>query len=242
MQKQQFDLILLDVMLPGLSGFDSIEECGDIPVIFVTAKGELEDKIQADADETMECCSFIMEESERMKEMCYTLMDLSEIRHKKIEYNYFSAEEFAAGVKSVVARQQAKSPDKREVEIDIVNQIEKDMFGNRKLLEMMVLNLIGNAIRACQDLSEQGRDRPKVTVWLEPGNETAKEIRIRVRDEGTGMPEDKIRHITEPFYRIDKGRSRENGGNGLGLALCRQIVERHQGTLNLNRLWGRGQK
>lgn len=46
LQKQQFDLILLDVMLPGLSGFDLIEECGDIPVIFVTAKGELEDKIQ----------------------------------------------------------------------------------------------------------------------------------------------------------------------------------------------------
>lgn len=46
LQKQPFDLILLDVMLPGLSGFDLIEECGNVPVIFVTAKGELEDKIQ----------------------------------------------------------------------------------------------------------------------------------------------------------------------------------------------------
>lgn len=46
LEGQQFALILLDVMLPGLSGFDLIRKCGDIPVIFVTAKGELEDKIQ----------------------------------------------------------------------------------------------------------------------------------------------------------------------------------------------------
>lgn len=197
-------------------------------------------KSKADSEETVECCSFIMEESERMKEMCYTLMDLSEIRHKKMEYSYFSAEEFAAGIRAVAARQLAKSPDKGEVEIEIVSRMQKDIFGNRRLLEMLVMNLLDNAVRACRGLSGQGRDRPKVIVWLEPGNDTEKEFRIKVRDEGTGIPEDKIRCITEPFYRMDKGRSREYGGNGLGLALCRQIVEKHQGTLEFESVVGKG--
>ena len=46
--------------------------------------------------------------------------------------------------------------------------------------------------------------------------------------------------LTDPFYRVDKGRSRENGGNGLGLSLCRQIAECHQGTISFSSVEGEG--
>ena len=55
--------------------------------------------------------------------------------------------------------------------------------------------------------------------------------RIRVFDNGRGMPEEAIKHITEAFYRVDKSRSRAQGGAGLGLTLCKEVIELHGGTI-----------
>ena len=55
--------------------------------------------------------------------------------------------------------------------------------------------------------------------------------RIRVFDNGRGMPEEAIKHITEAFYRVDKSRSRAQGGAGLGLTLCKEVIQLHGGTI-----------
>ena len=55
--------------------------------------------------------------------------------------------------------------------------------------------------------------------------------RIRVVDNGRGMPEEAIKHITEAFYRVDKSRSRAQGGAGLGLTLCKEVIQLHNGTI-----------
>ena len=55
---------------------------------------------------------------------------------------------------------------------------------------------------------------------------------IQVKDNGRGMPKDAIAHITEAFYRVDKSRSRQQGGAGLGLALCENIIKLHNGNIN----------
>ena len=55
--------------------------------------------------------------------------------------------------------------------------------------------------------------------------------RIRVYDNGRGMPEEAIKHITEAFYRVDKSRSRAQGGAGLGLTLCKEVIQLHGGTI-----------
>ena len=55
--------------------------------------------------------------------------------------------------------------------------------------------------------------------------------RIRVIDNGRGMPEEAMKHITEAFYRVDKSRSRAQGGAGLGLTLCKEVIELHGGTI-----------
>ena len=64
--------------------------------------------------------------------------------------------------------------------------------------------------------------------------------RIRVLDNGCGMPEEALRHITEAFYRVDKSRSRAQGGAGLGLTLCSQIVQLHGGDLKFDSHVGNG--
>ena len=63
---------------------------------------------------------------------------------------------------------------------------------------------------------------------------------VRVTDNGRGIPPQALEHLTEAFYRVDKSRSRAQGGVGLGLALCREIVALHNGTMEFTSTLGKG--
>ena len=63
---------------------------------------------------------------------------------------------------------------------------------------------------------------------------------IEVKDCGKGIPQEELSRITEAFYMVDKSRSREQGGAGLGLSICRKIVELHGGTLSFESEVGKG--
>ena len=63
---------------------------------------------------------------------------------------------------------------------------------------------------------------------------------LAVRDYGAGIPEAELERVTEAFYMVDKARSRSEGGSGIGLALCRTIVEAHHGSLHIESREGRG--
>ena len=65
-------------------------------------------------------------------------------------------------------------------------------------------------------------------------------LTFQVVDDGKGMTEDQLLHITEPFYRTDKSRSRAEGGAGLGLALCKQIVHTHGAEMRFESEFGKG--
>ena len=88
----------------------------------------------------------------------------------------------------------------------------------------MIGNLIGNAIYAC---NEGGNIKLEI-------DRKDHVYRVMVSDDGCGMTQEQMEHIVEPFYRVDKARSRENGGTGLGLSLCRQIALAHQGELEFH--------
>ena len=65
-------------------------------------------------------------------------------------------------------------------------------------------------------------------------------IRLTVQDHGQGIPADKLARVVEPFYMVDKSRSRRQGGSGLGLALCSRIAQAHGGTLAMESELGKG--
>ncbi len=92
--------------------------------------------------------------------------------------------------------------------------------GKPQALKRAIVNLVENAIKYGQ----------KAIISLE---DSAKELRIRVRDEGPGVPEDKLELVMEPFYRLEISRCRDTGGTGLGLAISKAIAEIHGGTLTL---------
>jgi signal transduction histidine kinase len=63
---------------------------------------------------------------------------------------------------------------------------------------------------------------------------------IQIRDHGVGIPEDELPYIFEPFYRVDKSRSKDTGGYGLGLSLCKTVMEAHQGKIEVESSPDRG--
>lgn len=64
-------------------------------------------------------------------------------------------------------------------------------------------------------------------------NRQEDDVVVRVEDTGIGIPQDAVEHVFERFYRVDKARSRQSGGTGLGLSIAKEIVNRHQGLLEL---------
>ena len=82
-------------------------------------------------------------------------------------------------------------------------------------------NLLSNAIKY---------NKPGGEVWVTITEEN-REMIIRVRDNGMGIPKESLGRIFERFYRVDKGRSRKQGGTGLGLSIVKHIVSFYQGTI-----------
>ena len=89
------------------------------------------------------------------------------------------------------------------------------------MIVCLLRNLIENAARA----SESG-----CRIWLSISKQD-KQVCIQVKDEGIGMEPHELERITDAFYRVDKARSRSNGGAGIGLNLCDLIVKKHAGTM-----------
>lgn len=102
--------------------------------------------------------------------------------------------------------------------------------GDRDRICQVLTNLLSNAIRYNQDSGT-------VTVSVMTN---AIETQIRVTDTGVGIPEEELPHIFERFYRVDKARSRADGGSGLGLSICKTIVEAHGGRIHVTSEQGAG--
>lgn len=90
----------------------------------------------------------------------------------------------------------------------------------------------------CAPYAQCSRDALGNVIAHKPGS--GKRVMITVADQGRGIPEEELSKITEPFYMVDKSRSRAEGGAGLGLALCKQIAELHQGSLQFESAVGAG--
>lgn len=98
------------------------------------------------------------------------------------------------------------------------------LYADRELIKSLLYNLIDNAIKASP---------PGKTVTLSAHLTKEGRIRMLVKDFGAGIPESEQKKIFEPFYRVDKARSRQAGGAGLGLALCAEIANVHQAKLSI---------
>ncbi len=111
--------------------------------------------------------------------------------------------------------------DECGVSIDVA-PIDASVTGDPDRLVQVLINLLANAIKFSP--THGG------TVWLD-AERSGGELVLRVRDEGRGIPTDKLETIFERFAQVDGADSREKGGTGLGLAICRAIVNQHGGQI-----------
>lgn len=159
--------------------------------------------------------SMITEQTERLSKMVRTLLDMSELqtiaRDEEIA--------IAALVEEVLADLEPLAQEKG------INLIEKCdnvlLMGSDILIYRLVYNLVENAIK--YNFSDG-----TVTVTATQQNS---QLHLTVEDTGNGIPEELKERIFEPFFRLDKSRSRELGGVRLGLALVREIVRVHNGSI-----------
>jgi two-component system phosphate regulon sensor histidine kinase PhoR len=114
------------------------------------------------------------------------------------------------------------------------------VIGDADQLAQVFQNLIDNAVK-------YGRPHTKVRVTARPAQRPGRipaglqtMVAVAVADEGEGIPREHLPRLTERFYRVDAGRSRQLGGTGLGLAIVKHIVNRHRGALTIESKIGRG--
>lgn len=107
-----------------------------------------------------------------------------------------------------------------------ISAIQKPMFlfADKERIKICLRNLIENALKFSTDSAKP------VQISLVS---ILDNVEIRVQDHGIGIPAEELPFIFEPFYRVDKSRSKKTGGYGLGMSLCKKIIEAHQGTIEI---------
>ena len=193
------------------------------PLTSIRGYAEYLEKAATTEENRIVAARYIMSESERLQKISEILLDSAFIRGNTPE---MVEVEVAEVLGDVASKLKMKAED-HGVIIEC-NAEKMSVIGNETLLSMLFYNLTDNAIKAC---SQGGR------VELECFGDM-----VIIKDNGKGITDEQITHITEPFYRTDKSRSRAEGGAGLGLALCKQIVETHDAAMRFESQIGIGTK
>lgn len=175
-------------------------------------------------DMRFKAASYIFSEGKRLENLSLALMSLLVVGHS------------AADARPVNMRRLCQEagricqPAMHAKGLTLSVRAEEGLLrGDAALLQTLLQNLLDNARKAA--------DSGQVVL---SGKSTEGGYRVTVADQGRGIPEGELNKITEPFYMVDKSRSRAEGGAGLGLALCKQIAALHGGELRFESREGRG--
>ena len=169
----------------------------------------------------------VTEQNERLSKLVRTLLDMSELqtvaRNEKIEMQGL-IEEVLADLEPLAQEKNIELIQKTQNSSDgRTDGTEESLPGSDILIYRMIYNLVENAIKY---------NRVDGTVTVSAKREK-NEVVLTVADTGNGIDETFREQIFEPFFRVDKSRSRELGGVGLGLALVREIVRVHDGKIEV---------
>ena len=180
-------------------------------------------------EERFEAANYIFKEGKRLEALSFKLLDLLVIRHGELTKRPADVRWLAQELGGVL------EPVLQGTAIRFQALVEEGQVPMEPdLIKTVLLNLLDNGRKAMEGggtLQLLGR------FEQEKGREG---FAFYVKDTGKGMPKEELSRITEAFYMVDKSRARRQGGAGLGLALCAEIVKRHRGRLSFQSVEGRG--
>lgn len=185
-------------------------------------QGTLDDKTQSSF---LAVCE---QETDRMARLTQDLLQLSglesgNVRYEPVRLNVLQLVESVLNRLALQVKQQ-------KLRIDVVIDSTLHVDGDPDMLHRLFDNVIGNALK----FTPSGG---RITITAEALND---EVDIHIKDTGIGIPKEDLSHVFDRFYRVEKARSRRKGGTGLGLALAREIVELHDGKINLDSTLNKG--
>lgn len=176
-------------------------------------------------DERQEAANYIFSEGRRLESLSLKLLDLLVLKKQDFELR----EESPSAIISGIVHTMKPALLKRGITIKYRCENGSCML-EPDLVKSLLINLIDNARKAM--------DSGGIIFLLSEMTDTG--CRIQVVDNGRGIPKAELSRITEAFYRVDKSRSRAQGGVGLGLALCSEIVKLHKGDMQFKSAVGKG--
>lgn len=192
-------------------------------------EGENPEDVVIDREEEKRFLNVILSESNRMKEMVEGLLQLSRFDANKVIWKkiYFDLPELT---KQICDKHRILA-DTKEQELDCyVTSNVPMVYADRSGVEQVITNIISNAIKYTPE-------KGSIKVYVGCVHDDAY---IKVIDNGIGIPENDLPRVFERFYRVDKARSREMGGTGLGLPIAKEVIESNGGSIDMKSEVGKG--
>ncbi len=176
-------------------------------------------------EEVQEYSSIIFEEATRLKSLSGKLMEIITIGETKSDFMLINSSELFSQILNVM------QPILRNNDINLESSCDDCLISiDKELFKSMIYNILDNAIKASK----------KNSLIKFNGIFSDNVFVITIEDFGIGISQKDLSKITNPFFMVNKARSRKAGGAGLGLALCEQIADIHNATLNINSELGKG--
>lgn len=195
------------------------------PLTAIYGYAEYLQRVACTEEEKIDALDYIMSESKRLSHLGQELLTMAIYREDRVNAELVETESIAKDISNMLIN---TLQDKRLKLVKHIKNITVEC--DRSMIVCLLRNLLENAARA----SESGS-----RIWLDMDKQGDK-LRMRVRDEGIGMEAHELERITDAFYRVDKARSRSNGGAGIGLNLCDLIVKKHNGSMVFKSAPGKG--
>ncbi|ATF11469.1 HAMP domain-containing histidine kinase [Brevibacillus sp. HB1.2] len=195
------------------------------PLTTIYGYAEYIQKVARTEDDKLFATTYIMSESRRLQQIAYRLLELATLRENKIEPTTVQIKQLFLGV------EQALSLMAADQSVRITSECHFDSLEcDPDFMHILLVNFVDNALKACGTGGQI-----KMAAFLDHGQKG-----IMVEDNGKGMSAEHLLHITEAFYRVDPSRTRNGGGAGLGLTLCKQIADCHGAELSFSSEPGKG--
>lgn len=176
-------------------------------------------------DEQMNAANYIFSEGKRLESLSFKLLDIIVLRKSELDLKLISPARLISSTAEYLKPIYAESGIKLQYKCE-----DGECMLESDLIKSLLVNLLDNARKAL----DKGGNIYIMSRMLSDGCE------IHVLDNGPGIPPEALAHLTEAFYRVDKSRSRAQGGVGLGLSLCNDIARLHGGCLKFQSRIGNG--
>ncbi len=184
-------------------------------------------KREVSDEDRIEYASVIVNETKRLQSLSGKLMELLTMGNLQITPEVVDVHDFVSELSTIL------HPIAKSHLMTLKTELPDEQVSikmDKELMKSLVFNLVDNSIKASS---------PESTIRIVVES-TDDSVKISVIDEGMGIPEDEIQYLTEPFYMLDKARTRKFGGAGLGLALCHEIALAHGSELKIQSEQGKG--